>query len=188
MEDSIEKRFSLANEALSKIQPCEYKLIFDRREGREKLSKALKQSRHRIVIVCPWVTNFALNALITDIKSALANNVKIYIGWGHFNDINEFKKSNPALNQAQINDQFHVGNRWYDDGIPQLTALQQAHSGKIVLRLLGTHEKFLICDNEWALITSYNFLTSSATSPEREIGLVTNDQNIIKKLIERYNN
>jgi phosphatidylserine/phosphatidylglycerophosphate/cardiolipin synthase-like enzyme len=54
------------------------------------------------------------------------------------------------------------------------------------LKLLGTHEKFLVCDRTFAMIGSHNFLTSNCHSTEREIGLKTNDKNIIENLIRRF--
>jgi hypothetical protein len=36
------------------------------------------------------------------------------------------------------------------------------------------------------MISSHNFLTSSAQSQERELGLKTNDLRIIERLIERF--
>jgi len=183
LEDSIEKRFSLANEVLSKVQSCEYKLIFDRKEGREKLRQALEKAEHRVVMVCPWVTDHALN--FNDIKKALDREIRIYIGWGHLNDIDTFRNSNPQLNPTEIDDQFYIGN-WRYNAISDLKKLKQDYDDKLFLKLLRTHEKFLICDNSWALITSHNFLSSGEISPEREIGLFTNDQNIIKNLLKRY--
>jgi hypothetical protein len=36
------------------------------------------------------------------------------------------------------------------------------------------------------MIDSHNFLTSSSQSTERELGLKTNDKNIINNLIKRF--
>jgi phosphatidylserine/phosphatidylglycerophosphate/cardiolipin synthase-like enzyme len=64
--------------------------------------------------------------------------------------------------------------------------MQATYPNRIHLKVLGTHEKFLVCDNSWALITSHNFLTSGASQRAREVGLSTDDKNIIASLINRF--
>ncbi|MBR8833365.1 MAG: hypothetical protein DSM106950_04800 [Stigonema ocellatum SAG 48.90 = DSM 106950] len=54
------------------------------------------------------------------------------------------------------------------------------------MKLLGTHEKFLVCDRSWAMLGSHNFLTSGDSGSEREVGLRTNDPRIIEELISRF--
>lgn len=74
----------------------------------------------------------------------------------------------------------------YYSALPKLEAFEQKYPKQFKLKLLGTHKKFLVCDREWAMIGSHNFLTSGAFSSERELGLKTNDLRIIADLIERF--
>ncbi|MBD0314746.1 MAG: hypothetical protein ICV86_18455, partial [Microcoleus sp. T3-bin5] len=62
----------------------------------------------------------------------------------------------------------------------------EKYSDRFKLKLLGTHEKFLVSDNRFAMLGSHNFLTSGVSKREREIGLRTNDSRIIEGLIERF--
>ena len=165
-----------------------YKLIYDRTESREKLRKALEDAKERIIMVCPWITDFGISDSVKiDITKALENNVVIDIGWGHRKDIEDLKRDGYICNPSDISEtlQNHSNRPSLYNAVSQLTDLQKNYPN-LNLKLLGTHEKFLVCDRSWALITSHNFLTSNDCSSEREIGLWTNDESIISQLIHRY--
>ncbi|OYQ64776.1 hypothetical protein B9G53_10070 [Pseudanabaena sp. SR411] len=154
----------------------------DRKESREKLRKALQEAKKMIIMVCPWIANYAFDeSLNLDIEQALKRDVNIYIGWGHYTDIEKLNHNIPSRFATTLQTQ----NPNLYSAIPKLINLQKTYSN-LHLKLIGTHEKFLVCDDLWALITSHNFLTSNDHSYEREIGLWTNDQKIIHELIERY--
>lgn len=76
-------------------------------------------------------------------------------------------------------------NAWRYDAIRELTNLENQHKGQFNLRLVGTHEKVLVCDEEFAMVGSHNFLTSYP-GDKREFGLKTTDKNIISGLINRF--
>lgn len=165
-----------------------YKLIYDRTESRENLRKALESAKERIIMVCPWITDFGVSDSVKiDITKALENNVVIDIGWGHRKDIEDLKRDGYICNPSDISEtlQNHSHRPSLYNAVSQLTDLQKNYPN-LNLKLLGTHEKFLVCDRSWALITSHNFLTSNDYNSEREIGLWTNDENIISQLIHRY--
>ena len=56
----------------------------------------------------------------------------------------------------------------------------------LTLKVLGTHEKFLVCDRKFAMLGSHNYLTSHTNSSERELGLKTDSPELIDKLIELF--
>jgi phosphatidylserine/phosphatidylglycerophosphate/cardiolipin synthase-like enzyme len=72
-------------------------------------------------------------------------------------------------------------------GISYFKELNNKYPNQIDISLIGTHEKYLVRDGEFAMIGSHNFLTSSDYSKEREIGLITDDSSIISDLIDNYN-
>ena len=165
-----------------------YKLIYDRTESREKLRKALEDAKERIIMVCPWITDFGISDSVKiDITKALENNVVIDIGWGHRKDIEDLKRDGYICNPSDISEtlQNHSNRPSLYNAVSQLTDLQKNYPN-LNLKLLGTHEKFLVCDRSWALVTSHNFLTSDGRSDEREIGLWTNDESIVSQLIHQY--
>lgn len=165
-----------------------HKLIYDRTKSREILRKALEDAKERIIMVCPWITDFGVSDSVKiDITKALENNVVIDIGWGHLKDIEDLKRDGYICNPSDISEtlQNHSNRTSLYNAVSQLTDLQKNYPN-LNLKLLGTHEKFLVCDRSWALITSHNFLTSNDYNSEREIGLWTNDESIISQLIHRY--
>lgn len=166
------------------------KLIYNRDKSREILHQALKEAKERIIMICPWITvNGLSDVLKSDIKQALNRNVKIDIGWGMLRDIEEVQKLGFLGKVSDVLQDNSNWSNWYN-AVSKLTDLQQSlpNPNLLNLKLIGTHEKFLVCDQSWALITSHNFLTSNDSSREREIGLCTHDENIIAELIRRYEN
>ncbi len=68
--------------------------------------------------------------------------------------------------------------------LQQATSLANKYPN-LKLKLIGTHEKYLVCDRSFAMLGSHNFLTSGV-GEEREIGMRTTDLKLIEKLIDRY--
>ncbi|WP_287275581.1 MULTISPECIES: hypothetical protein [unclassified Okeania] len=48
-----------------------------------------------------------------------------------------------------------------------LQELEESYPGLFRLKLLGTHENFLVCDEKFAFVGSHNFLASGEESLER---------------------
>lgn len=162
----------------------EYELVIDRERSHQLLNLAIAQAQERLILVCPWLTTYVItDRLIARFDRLLQQGCQIDIGWGHLND---------APNQQLDRDLLIAHNQpWKYRALPQLEILQQRAShhqypGKLNLKLLGTHEKFLICDCVWAMLGSHNFLSSTNYSREREIGLKTTDPRIISELIHRF--
>ena len=93
--------------------------------------------------------------------------VTIEIGYGKLSD----------LEKGQLTGFFY-------NTLKQATSLANKYPN-LKLKLIGTHEKYLVCDRSFAMLGSHNFLTSGV-GEEREIGMRTTDLNLIEKLIERY--
>lgn len=54
--DSIIAEIKQTNQLLNQIQPYEYLLVCDRVESRKYLVEAIKESKQRLILVCPWLT------------------------------------------------------------------------------------------------------------------------------------
>ncbi|MEP0872984.1 phospholipase D-like domain-containing protein [Trichocoleus desertorum AS-A10] len=162
-----------------------YKLVCDRLASREYLIDALDICVEHLVMICPWLTCHSIDStVIQKLNKALKRGVKVYIGWGHLKDIKE---------SGNCTKKFRAGlktNGFYD-ALYKLEKLQEDFPNEFQLKLLGTHEKFLVCDRKFAMVGSHNFLTSKAIlkdgpSKEREVGLYTTDPRIINGLIKRF--
>ncbi len=151
------------------VQSAQYQLVFDRPGSRAVLMSALLKAHKRLIIVCPWLNRNSIDAnLIQKFRDCLNRNCRVEIGWGHLSDRNR------------------IGKGWRYNALKDLRQLEQDYPEQFRLKLVGTHEKFLVCDSTFAMLGSHNFLTSSAQSGERETGIRTTDPHIIQGLIERF--
>lgn len=147
----------------------EDRLVFNRPHSRKVLSDALENVQERLILVCPWLTSWATAVVIEKCEELIKRGVRIDIGWGKLEDL--------ARDQ--------IDTFWYG-ALPKLRQLQNEHPEFLYLKGLGTHEKFLVCDNNFAMLGSHNFLTSKESSPEFEVGILIKDTNTIQDLIKRF--
>ena len=182
VDATVEKRVTELNHLLKQIQPVyEYELVFDRSGSRNVLLElALQQAQHRLILVCPWPAWGVDFHVIQSFEALLQRNVRIDIGWGSLTDINKL-----PFGSASIRQRLRSSSAYYS-ALPKLSELERKYSKQFNLKLLGTHEKFLVCDNRLAMIGSHNFLTSGTSSDEREAGMQTNDPRIVADLTKRF--
>lgn len=101
--------------------------------------KALTEAENCIVIISPWIKEGGLNnEIINLIDRAASRKTRVIIGYG----ISEKEDS----------------DRWI---IKRLEDIKKKFYGKYLelIRLSNTHEKVLIMDNSFMVITSYNWLS-----------------------------
>ncbi len=110
----------------------------------------------------------------------------IDIGWGHLKDIKQTRHISISRDEF-LRIVENNNSNWVYSQLEKFIELEKQYP-KLNLKLLGTHEKFLVCDCSFAMIGSHNFLTSNCHSSERELGLRTDDKNIIEDLINRFEN
>ncbi|PPA80909.1 hypothetical protein C4A76_24820 [Brevibacillus laterosporus] len=134
---------------------------------RPLLEKSLKEAKQLIVIVSPWIRFGAFdNELQNLIRIALQRNVTILIGYG----IGRYDVENDKAEKI-------------------LRDMQQKKYGKnlILVKLDNTHEKLLLVDGKYVVITSFNWLSFKG-DPNRgfrqETGIYTEDENTISSLID----
>jgi phosphatidylserine/phosphatidylglycerophosphate/cardiolipin synthase-like enzyme len=188
IEQSINQSISKQFEVIKRILPKQYSydLVCGRSESRNIFIDALKQSKKSLFLVCPWITNYAINSTIKQqIESALRRGVSINVGWGHLNDVenNISQLSKNGLLKS-------VKARKWDgySAVDWLYDLHNKYPNLMTIKILGTHEKFLVCDEKFAMLGSHNFMSSGSSSNERELGMKTNSIEFIHDLIELYNN
>jgi hypothetical protein len=186
----VNNRVAEINQLLKEITPAyQYELVIDRSGSRNILMKALEETQRRLIIVTPWLSKYSINQeILCKCRTILNRQGEIYIGWGHLSDIGMKYHPTPMTRQQFLQSvaQNYKNCDWKYDALPDLQKLEQEYFGQFQLRLLGTHEKFLVCDDSFAMLGSHNFLTSGTSSSERELGLLTNDPRIIADLISRF--
>ncbi|WP_013320713.1 hypothetical protein [Gloeothece verrucosa] len=154
----------------------QYKLIFDRSEGRQVLIEALKQAKKQLILVSTGLTENCLNTHHYEIrdlcKQFLEQGGVLKLGYGKFKHINPQKLDNEKIY----------------GGLNYFKKLAANYPNRCQIKFLGTHENFLVCDDNFAMLGSYEFLTYGDQSEERELGLKTNNQRLIEQLIKRFEN
>lgn len=141
--------------------------ILNTYDHRPLLLRALKDARNQVVIVSPWIKRSGLNQeVLSLIEKALQKKVQIVIGYG----ISDQQDSDPKiLNQLQ-----KMSNKEYGRYLQ-------------IINLNNTHEKVLICDNDFLVITSFNWLSFKGDPKfgfRQETGYYTEIEEGIKKMKE----
>ncbi|MBD2146054.1 pentapeptide repeat-containing protein [Sphaerospermopsis sp. FACHB-1194] len=159
-----------------------FKIINGRKESRQELINALEQAKKRLIITCPWITKSAVDdKLLEKLKQLLERGCQLDIGFG---------RGDKRYIKDKIIEDIKAG--WgkgsYYNAVPDLFDIQKQYPILFNFKILGTHEKYLICDNEFCMIGSHNFLTSGDTSEEKEQGLGFDCPKTIQILIEKFDN
>lgn len=108
-------------------------------DHRPLLIDALDNAENLVVIVSPWIKAGGLNnEIISRIEKALQRKTQVIIGYG--------------ISEKEDND------KWI---LNKLSDIQKKRHGQYlkIVRLSNTHEKVLIKDNEFMVITSFNWLS-----------------------------
>lgn len=140
------------DEARSSQAACD--LVWGAAAHHEIVLEALASATHQVVLVCPWIRQLDVNeSLRYGIDAALARGVNVFVLWG----ITAQQKLTEELPPQIL--------AWIAELQRRTTA------GRFVIpnRACSLHAKVVICDMEWLVVTSHNFLSSG---PERKTGEV----------------
>jgi hypothetical protein len=131
------------------------------------LDKALRETQRQLVIVSPWIKNRVVDdAFVGRLRNLLRNGVDVYVGYG-FGE---------------------VGAQDDQDAVKALSRLSEDHTNFVFRRFGDTHAKVLICDDSYAIVTSFNWL-SFVGDPRRtfrdERGMLIRDSAAIQDSKDR---
>ena len=159
-------------------------VILGKDQHRYLLLKTLRQAQEKIIIVCPWLTRHSLdNNMIQELKNTLNRQVKIEIGWGWQEDIGNIIIPGNGCWELK------PANTWKYNAMFKLQELKLLYSEYFQLKLMGTHSKYWVCDNKFAVVTSANILCSQPRKTNKyyeETGLWTNNINQIQNFINSF--
>ncbi|MGK7939946.1 MAG: tetratricopeptide repeat protein [Crocosphaera sp.] len=153
-------------------------LVINRKESREYLIKACKEASKRLIFVCPWLgygisyNNYELLDIWKEFLDQYPQGI-IDIGFGKSEQIEGIKK-------GQENE--------FNKELFKIKELTQQYPNRFSLYLIGmgTHEKYLVCDEKFVMIGSHNFLTSGPKGKDQELGIITTNKNLIDQVIEKF--
>ena len=140
-------------------------------DHRPLLLDTLDNAQNMVLIVSPWIKSGALNnEILGRIERALQRKTQVIIGYG----ISEKEDSDKRILQ-------------------RLTDIQKKSYGNNlqIVKLNNTHEKVLIKDNEYMVITSFNWLSFKGDPNKgfrQETGYYTESKEAIKQMKANLSN
>lgn len=115
-------------------------------EIRELFLHYLKNAKESLYIISPWMNSYIVNnTLIEDMTRLLERGVKISIIYGIYNT------------DEKMDDRDRKTNKLAD----KLKKLGEKYNGLLTVEHGQTHEKLLICDRQYYINGSFNFLSYS---------------------------
>jgi hypothetical protein len=164
------------------------RLIAGRDESRLKLMYAVTHTESSLKIACPWPSRRAITReMLQLLRVKLSQGCQIEIGWGHSHDVGSIIKWGQD-GRLYIQGQGRQAKNY--NAYPDLCALQEQYPN-FRLKLIGTHGKYWICDDQFAAVGSHNFLTSGilppAIVPSDEVGVLLHGE-IVKLLSNHFDN
>lgn len=115
---------------------------------------ALGSANRQVVLACPWIGQLGHPGDLQDaFRSALERGVNIVLVWGINTD------------PAPIDASWEFLRRLAEDTRPASGCLIFAGRGA------GSHAKVIVCDLDWAVVSSCNFLNASRDRSSTEVGV-----------------
>lgn len=140
-------------------------------DHRPLLIDALENAQNTVVIVSPWIKSGGLNnEILGCIERALQKKTQVIIGYG----ISKKEDSDKWILQ-RLSD---IQNKWYGKNLH-------------LIKLSNTHEKVLIKDNEYMVITSFNWLSFKGDPNKgfrQETGYYTESKDAIEQMKANLSN
>lgn len=145
-------------------------------EHREAMREAIEVARKELIIVSPWLRTDAVDQeLIGWLSTALDRHtgLRVIIGYG-------IEKDDGSDTSRKARDQRQA--------LSKLNLLGHRKRGRLrTVEIGNTHEKVIIVDSRYAVVTSFNFLSFNpkpGRGVRRETGTVVDDKELVKQLRE----
>ena len=152
---------------INNISNKQIKVLSTPKEHRKFLLKTLNQANKTIVIFSGWLTDYSVNdEFRSKIKSCLGRGVDIIIAWG-------YKKSG-SISSEQKN----AGEKSIRD-LQEWTSLNKT-KGTLETFYFPNHSKILICDTQYAVMGSFNWLSNSGGSTNEERSWIVYNKDFIQ--------
>lgn len=141
---------------------------------RDWLLRAIGEAKRLLLIISPWLKTSAVNdELLTKFRSSLKKNpeLKVFIGYG-IEAMPNMANAGPTQSEKEA--------------LRRLERLQRDFPRQVHLVEFGnTHEKIVVCDDKFAIVTSFNFMSFNPSKVfRRETGMLVRDPGSVKELLE----
>lgn len=139
------------------------------------LKRALRDSKSRLMIISPWIRHQVVDrAFLIDLEEALKRGVKVHIGYGIDEGDKNTKGSTPLQSKPAITE---TAKRALD-------ALAKRFKNFKFVYVGNTHRKMLVSDDEFSVITSFNWLSfrgDTKDKPRDEYGQLVRKQSYVDR-------
>lgn len=113
------------------------------------LRRALLKSRKRLLIISPWIRHQVVNwEFVASLEALLRANVTVHIGYG-LDEGEGAGKGAPGQSKIPISEKAEK----------DLNGLERKYSNFHLVYVGNTHRKLLVSDDEFAVTTSFNWLS-----------------------------
>jgi phosphatidylserine/phosphatidylglycerophosphate/cardiolipin synthase-like enzyme len=167
--------------ALREVTQIATPAILDTADHRPALEQAIKDASRSLIIVSPWIRTAAVDQEMLDwFRKGMERNkdLRITIGYG-IEDEEMLDRRGEKTRKA----------REQENAIARLHKVSQEFRGRLRLVKIGnTHEKVVVVDEGYAIITSFNFLSFNpkpGRAIRRETGFRLSDGTQVKELRSR---
>lgn len=164
-ENGVKRQYNQKKESIREISniglnTSKNKLI-QNEEHPLYLIEAFKNAKSEIHIISPWIRYKILEKYSKYLENALEKNITVYITYGISNG-----KKEDIDNKAR----------------EYLNELEKKYKNLHIRGNSNTHEKILICDDNWAIIGSFNWLSYDGKDDRDETSNLFTDKDNINKL------
>ena len=139
------------------------------------LKNALLSAQRRLVIVSPWIRDSVIDfPFIASLEALLRAGVEVHIGYG-IEKADGNGKRNAAKQKPDISPRAEA----------DLRKLSERYENFHFVYVGNTHRKSLVCDDQFAIVTSFNWLSykgDSRGSPRDERGIVLRKKQHVEML------
>lgn len=140
------------------------------------LRNALLSAKRKLVIVSPWIRDSVIDwPFIASLEALLRSGVDVFIGYG-IEKADATSRRNPANEKPDISPRAEA----------DLKKLAQMYKNFHFVYVGNTHRKSLVCDDTFAVVTSFNWLSykgDSRGSPRDERGIVFRKKRHVERLL-----
>ena len=152
--------------------------VLETHEHREALRQAILEASRELIIVSPWLRTAAVDhELLGWLRTSLDRNkeLRIIVGYG-------IERDGAGKRQdAAVRDQ--------EEALRRLREMGERARGRVrVVEVGNTHEKLVVCDDQYVILTSFNFLSFNPKPGKglrREMGYRITDPAMVRDVRTR---
>ncbi len=148
------------------------------------LLTALEQAQQRLVMVWPWSPTAVLDEELMDrLRAALERGVRVELGWCHSGDRPHGELLRAISHSWQL---ATAEQQRLKTALEHLLPLKKQYPHHFSFKVLGTEERFLVCDRAYGLVALRELPAASRAFPALDMRLRTTETMVLEGLLQRF--